>query len=54
MIKGPLTEEGWWGRKGRGGGEWELSRGATVVRRSVGEESLSAFICHFLLLSWLH
>lgn len=56
MIKGPLTEEGWGGEEGEGegGGEWELSRGATVVRRSVGEESLSAFICHFLLLSWLH
>lgn len=37
-----------------GGGDLELSRGATVVRSSSRKESLSAFICHFLLLSWLH
>lgn len=35
-------------------GGLELSRGATVVRRSARKESLSAFICHFLLPSWLH
>lgn len=51
MIKGPLKEEGW---QGKGGGDLELSRGATVVRSSARKERLSAFICHFLLLSWLH
>lgn len=52
MIKGLLKEESWWGSWG--GGALELSRGATVVRRSARKESLSAFICHFLLPSWLH
>lgn len=58
MIKRLLKEEGW--RRGGGVavavvvGGLELSRGATVVRRSARKESLSAFICHFLLPSWLH
>ena len=42
MIKGLVKGEGC-------GRSLELSRGATVVRRSARKESLSAFICHFLL-----